>query len=77
MRGNNPAQISRINVNRWMGASPLNAGNITPPGAIKHLVGYDASATIMRRVKRTLTRVNQRISKSYLLRIKTPFFLLG
>ena len=34
MKGNNPAQISRRNVSRWMGASPLDAGNITPPGAI-------------------------------------------
>ena len=34
MRGNNPAQISKRNVNRWMGASPLDAGNIMPPRAI-------------------------------------------
>ena len=46
MRGNNPAQNSRRNINHWMGASPLDAGNITSPGAIN-----SASVAIMRRVK--------------------------
>ena len=34
MRGNNLAQNSRRNVNRWMGASPLDTGNIMPFGVI-------------------------------------------
>ena len=38
MRGNNPAQISRRNFSHWMGASPLDAGNIMPPGAINSVL---------------------------------------
>ena len=30
MSGNTPAQNSRKNIIRWIGASPLDAGNITP-----------------------------------------------
>ena len=34
MSGNTPAQNPRKNISRWVGASPLEVGNITPPGAI-------------------------------------------
>ena len=46
MRGNNPAQNSRRNISHWMGASPLDAGNIMSPKAIN-----SASVAIMRCVK--------------------------
>ena len=34
MSGNNPAQNSRRNVNRWICMSPLDTGDKTPPGTI-------------------------------------------
>ena len=34
MSGNNLAQNSRGNVNRWICVSSLDAGDRTPPGAI-------------------------------------------
>ena len=43
MSGNNPAQNSRKDISHWIGASPSNAGNIAPPGAIN-----DASWTTKR-----------------------------
>ena len=52
MSGNTPAQNTRKNVSRWIGISPLDAGDIKPLGVInKRLVGYEASVTIMRQVK--------------------------
>ena len=43
MSGNTLAQNSRKNIRRWIGVSPLDARNITPPGAIN-----DASWAIKR-----------------------------
>ena len=34
MSGNAPTQNSRKNINHWIGALPLDAGNIKPPKAI-------------------------------------------
>ena len=34
MSENTPAQNSRKNIIRWIGASPLDAGNIMLPGVI-------------------------------------------
>ena len=52
MSGNTPAQNTRKNVSRWIGISPLDAGDIKPPRVInKRLVDYEALVTIMRQVK--------------------------
>ena len=34
MSGNTPTQNSRKDINHWIGASPLDARNIAPLGAI-------------------------------------------
>ena len=34
MSGNNPAQNSRRNVNRWIYVPPLDVGDRAPPGTI-------------------------------------------
>ena len=36
MSGNTLAQNTRKNVNHWIGVSPLDAGDIKPPGIINN-----------------------------------------
>ena len=78
MSGNTPTQNTRKNVGHWIGISPLDAGDIKPPGVInKRLIDYEASVTIMRHVKPHSHTCKSKNLLILSLKIKTPLFLLG
>ena len=52
MSGNTSTQNTRKNVRHWIGISPLDVGDVKPPGVInKRIVDYEVSVTTMRQIK--------------------------
>ena len=57
MSGNTSTQNTRKNVRHWIGISPLDVGDVKPPGVInKRIVDYEVSVTTMRQIKRSEER---------------------